>query len=215
MHAQKYAGRNITRRIALLCHFADFARTNGATDLASASPLVEKFGDHWIAGNRCWNLQTRPRLRRDICSIIRQMLRLTLEGRVTRERGRPPFLFQSEAPGFFPYLTEERGLSKLTVARYHRYLNRLADYLRRIEVTSLRDLSPQLLSSFVVETAPKLARNTRRDLCDLIRIGLPTTSGELKLRRFAIYLRSCFRLLSSKPPPNWHVTHAATCALLL
>ncbi len=172
MHAQKYAGHNITRRIALLCHFADFARTNGATDLPSASPLVEKFGDHWIAGNRCWNLETRPRLRRDICSIIRQMLRLTLEGRVTRERGRPRFLFQSEAPGFFRYLTEERGLNKLTVARYLRYLNRLADYLRRVEVMSLGDLSPQLLSSFVVETAPKLARNTRRDLCGVIRTFL-------------------------------------------
>ena len=172
MHTQKYAGQNVTRRISLLCHFADFARTNGATDLASASPLVEKFGDRWIAGNRCWNLQTRPRLRRDICSIIRQMLRLTLEGRVTRERGRPPFRFQSEAPGFFQYLTEERGLNKLTLARYHRYLNRLADYLRRIEVASLRDLSPQLLSSFVVETAPKLARNTRRDLCTVIRTFL-------------------------------------------
>jgi integrase/recombinase XerD len=32
MHAQKYAQRNITRRVALLCHFADFARANGATD---------------------------------------------------------------------------------------------------------------------------------------------------------------------------------------
>jgi integrase/recombinase XerD len=127
-HAKKYAGHNITRRIPLLCHFADFARTNGATDLASASPLVEKFGDHWIAGNRCWNLETRHSLRRDICSIIRQMLRLTLEGRVTRERSRPPFQFQSEAPGFFEYLLEERGMNKLTVARYLRELNRLADF---------------------------------------------------------------------------------------
>ncbi len=31
MHAQKYAGRNIIRRVALLCHFADFARGDGAT----------------------------------------------------------------------------------------------------------------------------------------------------------------------------------------
>jgi hypothetical protein len=45
MHAQKYAQRNITRRVALLCHFADFARANGATDHTSASSLVEKFGD--------------------------------------------------------------------------------------------------------------------------------------------------------------------------
>src|SRR5260370_35314627 len=100
MHAQKYAGHNITRRIALVCHFADFARTNGATDIASANSLVEKFGDHWIAGSRCWNLETRPKLRRDICSVIRQMLRLILEGRVTREVGHPPFQFQSATPVF-------------------------------------------------------------------------------------------------------------------
>jgi len=46
MHAQKYAEHNITRRIPLLRHFADFAKTNGATDLVSASPLIEKFADH-------------------------------------------------------------------------------------------------------------------------------------------------------------------------
>jgi integrase len=172
MHAQKYAQRNITRRVALLCHFADFARANGATDLTSASSLVEKFGDHWMAGNRSWNVETRPKLRRDMCSIIRQMLLLILEGRVTRERGHPPFQFQSEAPGFFKYLLEERGMKKLTVARYVRELNRLAGYLKRVGVTSLSELSPQLLSSFVVETAPKFAPNTRRDLCGVIRTFL-------------------------------------------
>jgi len=50
MHAQKYAQRNISRRVGLLCHFADFVRANGATDLASASSLIEKFGDHWLCG---------------------------------------------------------------------------------------------------------------------------------------------------------------------
>lgn len=172
MHAQKYAQRNITRRVALLCNFADFARTHGATDLASTSSLIEKFGDHWMASNRCWNLETRPKLRRDMCSIIRQMLQLILEGRVTRERGRPRFQFQSEAPGFFKYLLEERGMKKLTVVRYLRELNRLADYLKRVGVSSLSELSPQLLSSFVVETAPKFAPNTRRDLCGVIRTFL-------------------------------------------
>jgi len=172
MHAQKYAQRNITRRVALLCNFADFARTHGATDLASTSPLIEKFGDSWMASNRCRNLETRPKLRRDMCSIIRQMLQLILEGRVTRERGRPRFQFQSEAPGFFKYLLEERGMKKLTVARYLRELNRLADYLKRVGVSSLSELSPQLLSSFVVDTAPKFAPNTRRDLCGVIRTFL-------------------------------------------
>jgi len=33
-------------------------------------------------------------------------------------------------------------------------------------------MSPQLLSSFVVDTAPKFAPNTRRDLCGVIRTFL-------------------------------------------
>jgi integrase/recombinase XerD len=40
MHAQKYAGHNITRRISLLCHFADFARTNGATVLRPCPSIL-------------------------------------------------------------------------------------------------------------------------------------------------------------------------------
>jgi hypothetical protein len=109
-----------------------------------------------MAGNRCWNLETRPKLRRNMCSIIRQMLRLILKGRVIRERGRPPFQFQSEAPGFFKYLLEERGMKKLTVARYLRELNRLADYLKRVKVTLLSELSPQLLSSYPRRSRPDL-----------------------------------------------------------
>ena len=63
-------------------------------------------------------------------------------------------------------------MKKLTVARYLRELNSLADYLKRVGVSSLSELSPQLLSSFVVETAPKFAPNTRRDLCGVIRTFL-------------------------------------------
>jgi integrase/recombinase XerD len=63
-------------------------------------------------------------------------------------------------------------MNKVRVARYLRDLNRLADYLKRVGVTSLSELSPQLLSSFVVDTAPKLAPNTRRDLCGVIRTFL-------------------------------------------
>jgi integrase/recombinase XerD len=55
MHAQKYAEYSITHRTSILCRVADFGGTNGSTDLASASSLVERFGDHWIDGSRCWN----------------------------------------------------------------------------------------------------------------------------------------------------------------
>lgn len=88
MHAQKYAARNITRRVTILCHFADFTRTDGATDRVSASSLLDeliagKVGARWIAGTRYWNLESRPKLRRDICRIIRQTVRLAISWRDT------------------------------------------------------------------------------------------------------------------------------------
>jgi len=171
MHGQKYAPCNVTRRVELLRHFADFARTNGATDLTTASPLVESFGTQWTEGGKCKSVKTRFKLCRDVCSIIRQMLQLIREGHVKRERPHP-FLFQSQVPGFLPYLTEERGMNRLTVARYRRNLNCLAQYLKRVEVNSLSELSPHLLSAFVIENAPRYARTTRRDLCAVTRTFL-------------------------------------------
>jgi hypothetical protein len=109
LHAQNYAAHNILRRVPLLCHFADFAREQGATDLNSATSLVEKFASHWVARANCKNAVTRRNLCDDIQSAILQMLRLALEGRVTQNRLAKRFLLQSEAPGFFQYLREERG----------------------------------------------------------------------------------------------------------
>ena len=66
----------------------------------------------------------------------------------------------------------DKTRSAFSATRYLRELNRLADYLKRVGVSSLSEMSPQLLSSFVVDTAPKFAPNTRRDLCGVIRTFL-------------------------------------------
>ncbi len=99
MHTQNYAAHNILRRVPLLCRFADFAREKGATDLASATSLVDKFASHWVAGANCKNAVTRRSLFDDIRSTVLQMLRLALEGRVKKNRARPHFLLEPEAPG--------------------------------------------------------------------------------------------------------------------
>src|SRR6266576_717234 len=70
MHSQKYAAPNILRRVPLLCHFADFTREKGATDLASATSLVDKFASHWVARANCKNAATRRNLCDDIQSVI-------------------------------------------------------------------------------------------------------------------------------------------------
>jgi site-specific recombinase XerD len=43
MHSQNYAAPNILHRVPLLCHVADFVKEKGATDVASAISLVDRF----------------------------------------------------------------------------------------------------------------------------------------------------------------------------
>src|SRR2546421_1805750 len=77
MHTQKYASHNILRRVPLLCRFADFAREKGATDLASATSLVDKFASHWVAGakSRTCSSQKTHNLLRNITLTLLRVLR--------------------------------------------------------------------------------------------------------------------------------------------
>jgi integrase/recombinase XerD len=100
------------------------------------------------------------------------MLRLALEGRVTVHRPQRPFPFQTDAPGFLEYLRTERGLRESTVSHYLHYLTCFSKYLTHVGLTSLRELSPALLASFVIDTAPTLLRTSRRDLIGCLRIHL-------------------------------------------
>jgi integrase/recombinase XerD len=100
------------------------------------------------------------------------MLRLALEGRITLKRRQKPHCFVAEAPGFLEYLATERGLSENTVRHYLYSLERLGNYLKRVGLASLRELSPALLASFVVATAPGSSRTTRRDICGEVRVFL-------------------------------------------
>jgi site-specific recombinase XerD len=179
MRANGYADRNIVRRVPYLCQFADFTAGLGIIDLNSAAGQVEEFASHWVVSYqaRAGSNPLRPKHLYEVRNPVRQMLRLALEGRITLKRRHEPYLFEADAPGFLEYLRTERGLRDSTVRHYLHGLNRLGNYLKRVGVTSLRELSPALLASFVVDTAPYLSRTSRRDIC-----------GELR-----IFLRFCYR----------------------
>ena len=179
MQTNGYAYRNIVSRVPYLCQFADFTARRGVIDLNSAAGEVEEFASHWVASYeaRSGSKPLRPKHLYEVRNPIRQMLRLALEGRITLKRRQKPYLFAAEAPGFLEYLRTERGLRESTVHHYLYGLNRLGNYLKRVSVISLRELSPALLASFVIDTAPALSRTSRRDIC-----------GELR-----VFLRFCYR----------------------
>jgi integrase/recombinase XerD len=174
MHREGYADRNVFQRVPLLCHFADFTRQRGVTNLVSARSRVDEFVRHWLRHHE--PQRGTARARRQVMDATRcpvqQMLALALEGRVTRHHLCRPFPFQTEAPGFLAYLRQERGLREKTIYDYDLRLNSFSDYLKRLGVTSLKQLSPALLTSFVVHTAPKLSHRGRIHLCGDIRVFL-------------------------------------------
>lgn len=174
MASQGYAIRNVHRRVPILCQFAEFAKLQGAGDLKSAVLHIENFASNWLVshGSHCKVPAARSKVAEEARNPVRQMLRLALEGRVTAARKHKSWPFEDQAPGFLSYLRDERGLRENTIYKYVHRLNGLADHLKRLGVTSLTELSPPLLASFVVDTAPKLARTGKRDLCGIVRVFL-------------------------------------------
>lgn len=174
MEVRGYASRNVFCRVPILCHFADFARQRGCTDLTQASACLDEFVSQWVAGRRpgTANLASRFKLVSCTRNPIQQMLRLAIEGQIARRRRRCPFPFEQSTPGFIEYLRNERGLSDATIYLYHHHLKRLADYLSRIGVSFLSELSPAVLASFVIDEAPRLSPSARRELCGRVRVFL-------------------------------------------
>ena len=100
----------------------------------------------------------------DVGNALRQMLRLASGSQVKHNRHRRPFTLESEVSGFQEYLRSGCELMESTIQEYRHHLHEFAQYLRRAGITSLADLSPALLSSFIVECTPGMAPCTRRDL---------------------------------------------------
>ncbi len=174
MDVQGYAIRNVYRRVPILCRFSEFAQQHGSTDLKGAASQIESFASYWLDAHEssCQRPEARCKIAEEARNPVRQMLLLALEGSVTAARKRKILPFEDQAPGFLGYLREERGLRDATVYKYVHCLNGFGDYLKRVGVTALTELSPALLASFVVDTAPKLARSGKRDLCGMIRVFL-------------------------------------------
>lgn len=162
-----YARPTILRRLSHLYYFAVFAQKRGCADVASAFDLIEEFVSEWLVQHGA-EAKTAAALRKHAIEVgngLRQMLRLARDGRVMSNRHRRPFPLESAVPGFQEFLRDERGLTESTIYGYCHHLHDFGEYLRKAGITSFGELSPALISSFIVDYAPGMAPNTRRDLC--------------------------------------------------
>jgi integrase/recombinase XerD len=170
-----YGARNVHSRVPILRHFGDFARDHGATTWAELPVHVTSFVEAWLRdreGKRA-DPEGRRRFANEVRGPIEQMLRVVVPSFIGS--GRPRRMqepFAAQAPAFFAYLRQERGLRDETVLHYRHHLIRFEEYLHRIGLTDLSALSPAVLGAFVVERSRKLGRTSVRDLCGVVRVFL-------------------------------------------
>ena len=84
-------------------------------------------------------VRTREKIGECARNAVRQMLRLTIPGYIGLGRAhRSANPFESQAPGFISYPTDEKGLRRRSLDHYQSHLGQFAAYLARI---GLRDLA--------------------------------------------------------------------------
>lgn len=174
-----YAARTIWRRVPLLVHFGDFARQQGAAAIDDLPRHVEAFITEWVADRHpcSTDQQARKRLAKELRTPVEQMLEVVASGFVGKGRShRPENPFGSQAPRFFSYLREERGLRESSVRHYAHSLRSLAVYLGELGLNDLRDLSAPVLGGFAVHLGQGGIRWE----------GIRNASGELRV--FVRYL---------------------------
>lgn len=173
--AQGYSQRTVLRRVPLLVAFGEFAKSRGVTEIAHLPEHVEPFVQTWIADHtRARNSgRTRRKVGQCVRNPIRQMLRLAIPDYVGLGRPhKPDNPFETQAPRFLAYLTEEKGLRPRSILQYRFHLRQFAAYLEQVGIKDFAHLSPTVLGSFIAQYGPRVAWPTLRNACGTLRVFL-------------------------------------------
>lgn len=172
---QRYSVRIVYRRVPILMRFGEFARSRGSQTWADLPSAVDPFVSQWVKdhGKKSTSDRALASIANDARTPVQQMLSQVLPGYTGRGRSsRGTMPFSDRAPGFFPYLREERGLRETSIAHYRYYLQLLETYLSRIALRQLSDISPLALSSFITESGHARGKSAMRSICVVLRVFL-------------------------------------------
>lgn len=166
-----YSARSVYQRVPIGFAFGEFAWEQGARTVNDLPAYVNAFVAVRVAVHDA-AYSTRP-MAKEVRGPVEQMLSVVVPGYepTGRPHHRQPFV--DVAPGFFEYLVEERGLRPASVDDYRFHLDRFEAYLQRIGVTSIQQLSPMILSAFIVERANAgLSKSMVRSSAGVLRVFL-------------------------------------------
>lgn len=169
---QGYTARTVLRRVPLVLAFGEFARRHGAAEVEDLPAHVETFVAMRVSEHRGSRAGQVAVLSKEVRGPVEQFLGVVLAGFEGTGRRHYPEPFAAEVPGFFAYLSGERGLRPASIVAYRHHLGHLKAYLGRVGA-EVPELSPALLSAFVVERSRAgLAKSTVRDTCGVLKVFL-------------------------------------------
>lgn len=169
---QGYGTKSIWRRVPIAFAFGEFAQARGANVLGELPAHVEAFVTERVERHHARTGSTRV-MAKEIRGPVEQFLSVALADFEPTGRAHHAQPFADVAPGFFDYLVEERGLHPASVNGYRFHLDRFEAYLSRIGVGAITELSPTILSAFVVERASTgLSKSTVRSAAGVLRVFL-------------------------------------------
>lgn len=170
---RRAATATVKRHVQSLVQFNDFAVARGASALEDLPAQIDAFVHHWMSTRGAWcrTQQDRAAVHANAHVPVEQMLRLVLPDFVGSIR-RVVLPFRDRAPGFFPYLSEERGLRQTTIHSYVHNLRVFEAYLERAGVSDLPAISPPLISTFLTERAQRLGALGMQGCTGTLRVFL-------------------------------------------
>jgi len=174
LSAQRYSQSTVKRRVPTAVAFGDFAKAHGAEELQQLPDYLESFAQAYAASH---GRSRKPAVRAKIVyfarNIARQMLRQALPGYVGPGRShRPANAFERQAPRFFEFLRDEKGLRPASIRQYQFHLRQFAIHLEQIGVRDVARVTPLILSNFIAQYGPRVAWSTVRNACGTLRVFL-------------------------------------------
>lgn len=167
-----YSPKTIWRRVPIGYAFGEFARERGAATVADLPDHVEAFVADRVARHAERTRSDRP-MAKEVRGPVEQLLSVVLADFEPTGRRHHCQPFADALPHFLDYLVDERGLSPASLRHYRHHLDRFEAYLAQIGVRKVSELSPAILSAFIVERSRVgLARSTVRDSAGVLRVFL-------------------------------------------
>lgn len=169
-----YASRTVLKRIPILMEFGEFAKRRGAIKFKELPSHIEAFTAHWLTkhGLGCKSDDARKKVEYEARNPVEQMLTLVIPNFTEGGRPKAQEPFRNQAPLFFDYLRNERGLRETSISYYRIDLRAFEKYLRDIGLHELQDVSPVVLSGFVTDRSSGLSKTSVKSRCGVLRVFL-------------------------------------------